>query len=248
LIRSHSYKRRSTIRKSFRHSLKKRISYYTTQPQKNFKAEYSIKVLRGIYYIPIPLPTEGVKLFTLQPGFGGVETLLSQIQLEDSSVKDIDILTVNGLRMAKSNHTEELLLDDFTLRINNEQFFYHSPPLSRIGSRVLKVQQSNINDNKFKEIKSAIMEIAKERKVLSYSDFLNACSEKKISEKEAKNILHLLGKMGLIFYSGERIDLNKIYLDPLAIAKQVEKSLQLPDIHLNLKKKNGAFRKIKERF
>jgi len=43
--------------------------------------------------------------------------------------------------------------------------------------------------------------------------------------------------MGIIFYSGERIDLSKIHLNPLDIAKEVEKSLQLPDIHLNLKKK-----------
>jgi len=72
--------------------------------------------------------------------------------------------------------------------------------------------------------------------------------KKNINENEAKNILYVLGKMGVIFYCGERTDLSKIYLNPLEIAKEVEKSLQLPDIHLNLKKKKELLEKLKEDF
>jgi len=145
-----------------------------------------VNVVNGKFYIPIPLPSEGVKLFSLQPGFGGVETLLRQIKIEDSSVKKVDILTINGLRMAKSSHTEELLLDDFILRINDKMSYFYSPPLSRIGSKVLKVKLSYVNDQKFQDMKNAVMEFAKERKDLSYSDYLIACKEKGISDTEAK--------------------------------------------------------------
>jgi len=190
------------------------------------------------YKLVVPLPSKGPRVFTLP--FGKIKSFIDDMKIDDSSVKEIDILDADDLRLAKSTDISHLVEQDWKLRINNRTYFVKAS--THHGVKRPLVDQRSVE--KFKEW---FMSVSENKQSLDHAMYLQKCQDFGISEQQANDILKELKKLMLIFHFKSHIELeSKIYLNPAQLSQAIEQVLLLESVKLPLSERMDRLQKLKD--
>jgi len=196
------------------------IFFYSTKAQTPHIEEEIIKIEGnpGNYKMVLPLPSLGNQIYTITPG--PIRSLLNVIKLDDPAVKDVDIYDTSEVRIASSVLTQELLRNDFKLKLNNTTYLVSSP----MRTKVAKV--SHKNQETITSLQNFFSQKADDFETIPYSEYLQKAKELGLNETEARDIAHAFSVGGKILYLDDNFELNsKIFLQPQKISSTIETQL-----------------------
>jgi len=178
----------------------------------------------GNYKIIVPLPSEGLRMFTLSRG--PIRTFLNGLKTDDPAVKDVHLFDTNDVRLASSFHTQVLVRNDFKLRINDINYLVSSTMRKKVDAgKTPQVDLHLFFDQKTKDHLS-----------IPYSDYLKKALELGLTEEEAKKEIIELSQRGKVLYFEDNLELkDTIYLRPKDLTSAAESILNVDylrrDIH-----------------
>jgi len=195
------------------------------------------------YKIVVPLPSKGLRVFSLPNG--QIRSFIDDMKFGDSSVKDVDILDENNLRLARSMNISKLVEKDWRLRINNTTYDVQAPSQNVVGSRgFFAIQNSNqLNIQRFTDW---FAEVGANQASMEYQQYLHKCQDLGLNEHQAKDLTRELCRLGVIFRYENNVELeNKIFLNPLELSKTIEKALNLEIVGLPLSSRLELLEQLK---
>jgi len=166
----------------------------------------------------LPLPSLGNQIYTITPG--PIRSLLHVIKLDDPAVKDVDIYDTSEVRIASSVLTQELLRNDFKLKLNDTTYLVSSP----MRTKMAKVSEKN--QEVITSLQNFFSQKADDFETIPYSEYLQKAKELGLNETEAKEIAHAFSVGGKILYLDGNFELDsKIFLQPQKISSLIETQL-----------------------
>lgn len=110
----------------------------TTSSSSSVSEEVTVKYVRGLPHITVPLPSRNERCqFTLRPVTHSVGDFLEMLKVEDRGVDRAAVLNRDGVRIASSCSIETLMDDEFWLHLNDRQYYVRPPSRDRITSEEL---------------------------------------------------------------------------------------------------------------
>jgi len=202
-------------------------------PQRNFKRYYAAPVTKDLfvfgepedYKLAIPLPQIGTRVFSLSER-QKLRSFAENIQLEDLGVKSISITDPTGAIISSGTRTEELLQDDWVLKVNDVSYLIRSPPLAKEGR--LRVTQSH---PKFKQVEEFFKSKLAESPHLVLAQYIKFTEDIGLTEEQANDILSTASQLGIVLHLDRNIELDKvIFLQPQQVTTSLDSMLDLPSI------------------
>ena len=95
--------------------------------------EVTVQYVRGLPQVIVPLPSRKEKCkFILKPVSNTVGEFMNMVRNEDKGIEQINVYTIDNVRIASSNNIESLLDDNFKLRVNDVTYFVFVPKRNKI--------------------------------------------------------------------------------------------------------------------
>ncbi|CAK4686284.1 hypothetical protein LEN26_006850 [Aphanomyces euteiches] len=150
----------------------------------------------------------GMKLFSLQPTTS-VASFVAQVQLEDSTAKDVQIRTQKGVPVAPETTFSTLMADDFQIVLNDKVLRVAAPVFT--GDAYTSLPQDGGLDIRAIAHKAAIIKlretIANHPKwKIDIAEFKKLAADHGIPSKQANQVLHAFHQVGLVFHFSHAAD------------------------------------------
>jgi len=206
------------------------MRFYTTSAQPVDEDVLHVQGEDGNYKIIVPLPSCGQRMFTLPRG--PIRTFLNVLKIDDPAIKDVDVYDTNEVRLASSLNTQELVKNDFKLKINDVHFLVTSPLRTKVFDNIAKKPQ-------FQQLDDFLLNKTDDFQTMPYSEYLKKASELGLSETEAKQALNVFSRSGNVLYVEDNVELkDTIFLRPKELSSAAETILGVTYLKNNLKAKN----------
>jgi hypothetical protein len=99
----------------------------------------SINIVNGLPHITVPLPSRDEKcVFALKPISNNVGDFLGMLKEEDKGIDRAVIKNADGVRIASKTSIQTLFDQEFTLHINDTEYFVTPPPIESLSKEELK--------------------------------------------------------------------------------------------------------------
>lgn len=99
----------------------------------------SINIINGLPHITIPLPSRNEKcVFALKPISNNVGDFLGMLKEEDRGIDRAVIMNSDGVRIASQTSIQTLFDQEFTLHINDTEYFVNPPVIESLSKEELK--------------------------------------------------------------------------------------------------------------
>jgi len=99
----------------------------------------SITIVNGLPHITLPLPSRDEKcVFALKPISNNVGDFLCMLKEEDKGIDRAVIKNVDGVRIASKTSIQTLFDQEFTLHINDNEYFVKPPAIESLSKEELK--------------------------------------------------------------------------------------------------------------
>ncbi|RHY33526.1 hypothetical protein DYB32_001582 [Aphanomyces invadans] len=149
-----------------------------------------------------------MKLFSLQPTTT-VASFVSQVQLEDSTAKEVQIRTQKGVPVAPETQFTSLMADDFQVVLNDKVLRVAAPVFT--GDAYTSLPQDGGLDMRAIAHKAAIIKlretIANHPKwKIDITEFKKIAADHGIPPKQASQVLHAFHQVGLVFHFSQASD------------------------------------------
>jgi len=155
------------------------------------------------------------------------------MRIDDDAITSLEILDKDGTRLARSVSTEDLVKDDFKLKINGTAYHVVAPVRTLVGKRGVVLAGTLAEYPQFKKIQEYIANEATQCESIAYSTFEDKCQDFGFDKVQAAELVRILSTLGVILHVSCGLDVvQKIYLHPNKIREQVETTLNLPVIRL----------------
>ncbi|CAK4086676.1 unnamed protein product [Aphanomyces euteiches] len=150
----------------------------------------------------------GMKLFSLLPTTS-VASFVAQVQLEDSTAKDVQIRTQKGVPVAPETTFSTLMADDFQIVLNDKVLRVAAPVFT--GDAYTSLPQDGGLDIRAIAHKAAIIKlretIANHPKwKIDIAEFKKLAADHGIPSKQANQVLHAFHQVGLVFHFSHAAD------------------------------------------
>ncbi|RHY69992.1 hypothetical protein DYB38_011301 [Aphanomyces astaci] len=150
----------------------------------------------------------GMKLFSLHPTTS-VASFVSQVQLEDTTAKDVQIRTQKGVPVAPETAFSSLMADDFQIVLNDKVLRVAAPVFT--GDAYTSLPQDGGLDMRAIAHKAAIIKlretIANHPKwKIDVTEFKKLAADHGIPPKQASQVLHAFHQVGLVFHFSQAAD------------------------------------------
>jgi len=211
-----------------------------TSPPANPNVEKEVLHVQGEdgnYKLIVPLPSCGQRMFTLPRG--PIRTFLDVLKLDDPAIKDVDVYDTNEVRFASSLNTQDLVKNDFKLKINDVHFLVTSPLRTKVFDEIAK-------NPKFHELDDFFLHKTDDLQTIPYADYLKKALELGLTESEAKQALKAFSRGGSVLYFEDNVELkDTIFLRPKELSSAAETILNIPYLKNNLKEKNELLEQLR---
>ncbi|KAF0696004.1 Aste57867_13217 [Aphanomyces stellatus] len=200
-----------------------------------------LKYLEGNGSLALALPLTGdphseiglgMKLFSLKPTTS-VASFIAQVQLEDTTAKDVQIRTHKGVPVAPDTTFSTLMADDFQVVLNDKVLRVAAPVFT--GDAYTSLPQDGGLDIRAIAHKAAIIKlretIASHPKwKIDVAEFKKLAADHGIPPKQASQVLHAFHQVGLVFHFSQAVDdelKTAVFLKPRNILDSYFDSLGL---------------------